>query len=416
GGQTDEFFVTEHEYITVYRKSNDFCWADELSDDDENAYNKSDESGKFKAVKLAKWGTGARKEDRPTMHFPLVAPNGEEILPIAPDGNPGRWRVGKERMKHLLENELILWEKKDEGWRAYEKIYYDENKSKRLKMRSIFYKIATTADGTNELTNLFDVKDVFDNPKPTALLKELIKNNLSNNDFVLDFFAGSGTIANAVLELNAEEGTNRKFICVQIPEETKRTSAAFRLKYKTILEVTKERIRRASLKIKSKQKSNLPLFAQAKSNGDNPKSKIHNPQSSDLGFKVFRLERSNFRAWTDFTGQKFSDFRPLLESAETPFVAEATNDGILNEILLLEGFPLNSKVTLDSGFQRNKVHRVTSEFSEHRLFITLDDEVWEETIDCAADLDKNDIFICLDNSLNDESKVRLADVCRLKTI
>ena len=136
----------------------------------------------------------------------------------------------------------------------------------------------------------------------------------------------------------------------------------------------------------------------------------------DLGFKVFRLERSNFRAWTDFTGQELADFRPLLEAAETPFVAEASRDGILTEILLLEGFPLNSSVTLDSRFERNKVFRVASEFSEHRLFVCLDEEVWEETIDRAAELEKNDIFICLDNSLGDENKVRLSDVCRLKTI
>ncbi|MDQ4123248.1 MAG: hypothetical protein M3209_17565 [Acidobacteriota bacterium] len=136
----------------------------------------------------------------------------------------------------------------------------------------------------------------------------------------------------------------------------------------------------------------------------------------DLGFKVFRLERSNFHAWTDFTGQELADFRPLLEAAESPFVAEATPAAVLTEILLLEGFPLNSSISADAAFELNKVWRVASPFSEHRLFITLDEEVWEETIDRADQLDRNDIFICLDNALSDENKVRLADVCRLKTI
>ncbi len=198
----------------------------------------------------------------------------------------------------------------------------------------------------------------------------------------------------------------RKFICVQISEETPRDSEARKAGFNKISDVTKERIRRAIKKIKSEQNGNSPLLQQTETHR----------AAQDLGFKVFRLERSNFRAWTDFTGQELADFRPLLEAFESPFVAEASRDGILTEILLLEGFPLNSKVELDSRFERNKVFRVASEFSEHRLFVCLDEEVWEETIDRAAELEKNDIFICLDNSLGDENKVRLSDVCRLKTI
>ncbi|MEZ5421675.1 MAG: hypothetical protein R2682_01105 [Pyrinomonadaceae bacterium] len=101
---------------------------------------------------------------------------------------------------------------------------------------------------------------------------------------------------------------------------------------------------------------------------------------------------------------------------DSTFVDGANEDGILTEILLLEGFPLTSKVEIDETFQRNAVRCISHEWSEHRLFVTLDKEIQEETVRMADDLKKIDIFICLDNALTDQDKLRLADVCRLKTI
>ena len=101
GGQTDEFFVTEHEYVLVYRKSASFEWVDDLIEADAG-FNKEDEDGKFKAVKLEKWGSSAHKEDRLTMWFPIKTPDGKKMYPRAPDGLPGRWRVGQKRMQALV--------------------------------------------------------------------------------------------------------------------------------------------------------------------------------------------------------------------------------------------------------------------------------------------------------------------------
>lgn len=212
GGQADDYFVTEHEYIMVYSKSKQFEWIDEEIPLDEAEFNKVDKDGKFTAVKLAKWGNTARREDRPKMYFPIKSPDGKNIYPIAPDGGDGRWRVGKKRMEMLVEKDLVFWQQKQVGWVPYEKVRFDESEVKKIKERSILYDLATTADGSNELTDIFGKKDVFENPKPTELVKFLLQYGAHQDALVLDFFAGSGTTGHSVLKLNKEDGGRRRFI------------------------------------------------------------------------------------------------------------------------------------------------------------------------------------------------------------
>ena len=215
GGQTDDFFVTEHEYVLVYRKTKAFEWIDDTIVADAG-FNKEDNGGKFKAVKLEKWGSSAHKEDRLTMWFPIKDPAGKKMYPVAPDGLPGRWRVGQKRMQDLEKNKLIYWEKKDGRWVPYEKIYsIDGNlsKIKKVKCRSIFYdEVGGTGDATDMLTEIFGKKDIFSNAKPVSLIEELLVHAKAN--FILDFFAGSGTTGHAVMKLNSEDGGKRKFILV----------------------------------------------------------------------------------------------------------------------------------------------------------------------------------------------------------
>lgn len=224
GGQTDSYFVTEHEYVLVYAKSKSFIWRDEVIPDSEANFNKTDDRGSYTAVKLAKWGNTARKQDRPKMHFPIKAPNGKNVTPVAPDGNPGRWRVGKVRMASLIKSELVEWIERSGLWVPYEKIYFDGGKVKKLKERSIIYELATTADGTKELTKIFNEKDVFENPKPTELIKFLLRRSTTENSLILDFFAGSGTTGQAVSELNEEDGGQRQFILCTNNESNNRSS------------------------------------------------------------------------------------------------------------------------------------------------------------------------------------------------
>jgi adenine-specific DNA-methyltransferase len=254
GGQAKEHFVVEHEYILVFKKSDMFIWKDKEEERNISEYKKSDDNGVFKITKLAKWGNTARREDRPTMYFHLNAPDGSEVYPVAPDGNDGRWRVGKERMNEIISSNLIYWEKKEDYWVPYEKEYF-ANQIKIIKQRSILYDLASTGDGSNILTSLFEKKDVFENPKPIELLDVFIKHVTQTNSIILDFFSGSSTTAHAVMQLNAEDGGNRQFIMVQLPEECNEKSEAYKAGFKNICEIGKERIRRAGKCIAESKKS-----------------------------------------------------------------------------------------------------------------------------------------------------------------
>ncbi|MBO7627514.1 MAG: site-specific DNA-methyltransferase, partial [Paludibacteraceae bacterium] len=216
GGQAVDYFSIEHEYIQVYRKTDKMFWHDEVVERSLKEYSHKDEQGIYKATKLAKWGNTARREDRPSMYFPIIAPDNTECYPIAPDGNDGRWRVGKDKMNLLKESNLIKWEKKGTKWIPYEKEYFN-GQQKTIKDRSILYEIAETGDGSNALTEIFGIKDRFLNPKPVEIISKIIK-NVSNNDSeftFLDFFAGSGTTLHATMKLNAEDGGHRQCILVQ---------------------------------------------------------------------------------------------------------------------------------------------------------------------------------------------------------
>ncbi len=212
GGQTDEFFVTEHEYIFGYRKTAKFKWFDKTLDADIQSFKYEDKLGKYNITKLEKWGSSSHKEDRPTMYFPITDPDGNPLFPIAPDGKDGRWRVGKERLESLINNDGIHWvkDKKNNRWIPYEKNYFDNSKGKLIKSRSILYDLAETGTATKLLTNIFEEKDVFQNPKPIELIQFLLEHTKS--DLVLDFFAGSGTTGQAVLEQNKIDGLSRNFI------------------------------------------------------------------------------------------------------------------------------------------------------------------------------------------------------------
>lgn len=239
GGQTDDCFVTEHEYILAYKKPN-FKWIDFIEDVNEDSfkYNDNDDRGDYSITKLEKWGSAAHKEDRPTMYFPITDPDGNDFFPIAPDKLPGRWRVGKDRMMRLIDNNEIYWGKDTETGRyiPYEKNYLSNAKGKLDKSRSILYNLAETGTATKLLTSIFGKKDVFSNPKPIEIIKFILQHTKS--DLVLDFFAGSGTTGHAVMDFNAENGENRKFILCTNNEITKENPNGI------ALDVTTKRLKR----------------------------------------------------------------------------------------------------------------------------------------------------------------------------
>ena len=353
GGQAKEHFVIEHEFIVVYQKSARFMWYNKEEERDISSYNKVDERGNFKITKLAKWGNTARREDRPSMYFSLTAPDGTEAFPIAPDGNDGRWRVGRDRMQELLLNELIHWENKDSKWIPYEKEYF-ANQVKVIKQRSILYDVANTGDGSNILTGLFSRKDMFENPKPLELIKVFLEATTKGNDIVLDFFSGSATTAHAVMQLNAEDVGNRQFIMVQLPEICDEKSEAYKAGYKNICEIGKERIRRAGKKIledkahlrsavvKDKFNSAHALFVNSE---ESEKYQQEEAKVLDIGFKVFKLDTSNLVKWDSTPTQNTDEVYQRMSLLQETIKPDRNDLDVVYETMLKLGIPLDYLVT-----------------------------------------------------------------------
>lgn len=221
GGQTKAEFVIEHDYVIGYRKSENFSWVDNWQNVDEKNYNfKNSEGKKYRLVKLEKWGSEARAQDRPSMTFPIIDQQGNEYFPIAPDGQAGRWRVGKECMDRLIDEGLIEWKENNAGkQQPHEIILFDPDKRTLIKERSMLCNHGTTASASKCLTSIFGKKDMFETPKPVELISFILTHTSSENSLILDSFAGSGTTAHAVLDVNKNNGGNRKFILVEMDDK-----------------------------------------------------------------------------------------------------------------------------------------------------------------------------------------------------
>jgi adenine-specific DNA-methyltransferase len=268
----------------------------------------------------------------------------------------------------------------------------------------------TNEDANDELHKLLGKQYLFDFLKPTRLISKIIQSIDKNNAIILDFFSGSSTTAHAVMQLNAEDGGNRQFIMVQLPEECDEKSEAYKAGFKNICEIGKERIRRAGKSIAESKKpavTNQPLFTE--------KLIPPPPPPTDFGFKVYRLAKTNYKKWKNYTKRDIKEVEDLFAEYENPLVDNWKEKDLLTEIMLLEGFPLDSTVTVIKDFKKNKVTQISSDFCEHSLFVCLDNMINAETINTLA-LSEHDIFICLDNAVTDQDKARLDDKGLIKTI
>lgn len=219
GGRQDSLFVANiHEYILFYAKNSNKFVAGEMEKTNEKfPYFDAEKRLYYKRQLARKWGSHSKREDRPNLYYPIKAPDGSDVFPKLPDGSDGCWRWSKEKMEKEIKAGNIEFVKKDDEWIVYQKIYKIEGEARTKKFTTWLDGVGTTADGTKELEALFERK-VFSYPKPTSLIKRLIQiANVKNGDIVLDFFAGSGTTAHAVLELNEEDEEGRQFIlCEQL--------------------------------------------------------------------------------------------------------------------------------------------------------------------------------------------------------
>ena len=257
--------------------------------------------------------------------YKIISPSGRENYP--PNGRS--WRVSEEKFKEMLLDNRV-WFGEDGNGVPRQKRFLSEVKNSITPMTIWKYtEVGHSQDATKKLKELFDEVHVFDYSKTVELIKRCIELYTIQGDIILDFFSGSATTAHSVMQLNAEDGGNRKYIMVQLPELCDEDSEAYKAGYKNICEIGKERIRRAGEKIKSDE--SLPL---------------ENREKLDVGFKVFKLDSSNIKEWdTDTENLQQS----LLDSIENIKRDRNTLD-VLYEILLKYGLDLNIPVEENKNF------------------------------------------------------------------
>ncbi len=229
GGTKTKNIKRVHDYVLVYakqlkvdNKDKTVLLGEEFND--ENNFIFEDDKGKYaKGRELNKWGAGSRREDSPSMWYPIKGPKGEDIYPIRNDGSEGRWRWGKTKLTTAVKNGEVIYEKRSDGtFVVYEKIR--ENKIKNRQLISILKDNYLNANGSEDLKPIFNkLMSPFDYAKPVELIKELLVYYPIDDCVVLDFFAGSGTTGHAVLDLNKIDGGNRQFILCQLNEKTDTT-------------------------------------------------------------------------------------------------------------------------------------------------------------------------------------------------
>ena len=332
--QNDTDFSVNHEYICVYaknrRKENRRLKETNASD----WYRKDSFVCRPLPLDMSKFSNpdndprGPWKADpfdaphiRPNLTYPIINPNnGRQHLP--PRGR--HWRISQEKFANALADNRIVWTNNGEG-RPQLKSFYNEKKAFGSVDNSWFSaeKIGTSTNGTKELMSLFDGNAYFDTPKPTSLLSKLITlANVDKGEIILDFFSGSATTADAVLQLNTTTQSNYKFIMVQTNQDNlPDDSAAYKAGYKNICEIGKERIRRAGKKIKEEN----PLTT----------------QDVDFGFRVLKLDSTNMK---DIYYNPAEITQANLDGMIDNIKSDRTQEDLLFQVMIDLGVPLSSKI------------------------------------------------------------------------
>ncbi len=346
-GQDSGGLGSSFDYILVYSKNPEFEMNGlDLTEKDKLRFQNQDDVGFYAYDQLRKTGSNDKREDRPNMYYGIENPDGNVLYPTAATGYDSRWRVERKTYDNLVKENMILWKKTKrndmEIWWPYVK-YYLDGRTKRPS--PLWADLEGNKKAAREVRDLFDGKKVFDFPKPVDLLLRVIQIASEKNSLILDFFGGSSTTAHAVMQKNAEDGGNRTYILVQLPEPCKPDSEAAKAGYSTIDQVGMERIKRAAKKIKEQN----PLFA------------------GDLGFKHYILEEPKEDALL-----LMDKFDPAMNSITPLTVDDFGRDTVLATWLEADGYGLTAEA------EEVKLGRYTAYWKDDHLYMINPDNEFDE--------------------------------------
>jgi len=388
----EQHLAVIHDYVLIYAK-NKVSVGDFLVPGDADYYKEqfteSDEyeatRGKFMTQPLE---AGNSMDARPNLRFSIPAPDGSEIWPRR------QWVWGRDKVEEArLKGALKIYRGREGDWKVRHKQYAkDENGNfRKVKPFTIFDK-CFTQDGTKEIGEVFDGVEVFPFPKPTRLIRHFLDIADDAEGIYLDFFAGSGSTAHAVFKLNNEDRGNRKFILVQLPEPTERKD------FPTIADITKERVRRVIRKLNDKKAEKLDLEKGEK--------------TPDYGFRVFKLDTSNFKPWDGTQPDAPEGVSKQLELHVDHVLPDRSQEDILTELLLKSGFALSTKIEA-LQLAGKQVFSV----EEGTMLVCLDGKLTPEVIKAMAD-QKPSRVICLDDGFqgNDQLKTNAVQTMKARGV
>ena len=381
GGRSDvKHFATDHEYILTYAKNQESIGKlrRPLTHKEKADYTEKDEH----YATLGPYKTrGFQAQRQHGGHqYEIECPDGSKILK--------HWRWQESRfLQAKKENKIAIKPSQNGEWRVEYKLY--QNEAARV-LRSLLTDVERNSQARAQLRKIFKKDDMFDYPKPVGLIKHFLQFSTNPDSIVLDFFAGSCTTAQAVMELNQEDGGNRQFIMVQLPERTPDKSGARDAGFETIAEIGKERIRRVCQNVAA-------------------------ASSGEIGFRVFKLAASNYRTEADIETDNPQLYINALENTVDPLQEGWHAEDVLYEVALKEGYPLDSTIEPVNALTTNTVFRITAPHGAQMCHVCLDESLEAADIE-HLQLSKDSVFICRDIALDDTLAANLALQCRLKTI
>ena len=328
GGSSDsKLFRIKHEYILCYAKNIEKVDILGVNINNTDRYKLKDKYFNDRGYYyLQKLGMGSIQYSK-SLDYEILCPDGTFVKPL--DNNNGKkacWRWSKPKFEWGLENGFIEIKKdKNNIWTVYTKQYLKcDNEGNIIERKQTPIGVIDEFSSTqaSKLLDKLKMSNYFSYSKPIELIKYLLNRiYFEKEDIILDFFSGSATTAHAVMQLNAEDGGNRKYIMVQLPELCGEKTEAYKNGYKNICEIGKERIRRAGAKIKEE---------------------MENTENLDIGFRVFKLDSTNFNKWNvPLTTEE--DLQQFLNNTKTIVNGRTEVDAIF-EILIKNGFPLTEKI------------------------------------------------------------------------
>lgn len=418
GGSSDSsYFRIKHEYILCYSKIIDDLKILGVPVSNKDRYKLRD---KYESTRgpyyLQKLGMGSIQYSE-TLDYPILAPDNTEIYPA--DNNKGKracWRWSKDKYIWGVENDYVVIKKDSNNvWTVYTKQYLNADNEGNIIERTqrpmgVIDKYSSTQ--ASKLLRNINLDRYFDYSKPIGLIKYLISRIIctsnTRNDIILDFFSGSATTAHAVMDLNAEDGGNRKYIMVQLPEPTDEKSEAHKAGYKNICEIGKERIRRAGDKIKEELKEKY------NSTNEEERKSMKNPEDLDIGFKVFKVEDTNLKRIKDTVkeGISMEEHKAISPKDNKDFNPHFTDIDVVYEMMLKrQDIDLNEEIILlDDIGERTYLVGYT-------MLICLEEEVTEEMVEKIGSLDVDLSWIIMrDSAFGNNINLKLNTVNKLRTI